>query len=114
MIVKRVEEKREIVGVPTVHSLMIYNMCHGLDIPVKFAAEQDKKIWVAKKKFQNREKRPTPKVFSKIILMFCEVLDIGAELAPSTPREQHLLENQLKRRKPLSIVHSLMIFKMCD
>ncbi|GFY61098.1 hypothetical protein TNIN_346601 [Trichonephila inaurata madagascariensis] len=92
---------------------MIYKMCQGLDIPVKLVAEPDKKIWVVKRKSQNREKRPTPKVFSKTILMFCEASDIGAELSLSTSREQHLLENQLKLRKPLPTVHSLMIFKMC-
>ncbi|GFV86990.1 hypothetical protein TNCV_2199411 [Trichonephila clavipes] len=113
MIVKRVEKKREIIGVPTVHSLMIFKMCKWLDLPVKLAAEPDKKIWVVKGKAWIRENRPIPKVFSKTMLMFCEALDIDAELSHLTLREQHLLENQLKRRKPLPIVHSIMIFNMC-
>ncbi|GFQ87469.1 hypothetical protein TNCT_149311 [Trichonephila clavata] len=113
MIVKRAEEKCEITGVPTVHSLMIYKMCQGLDLPVKLAAEPDRKLWVAKRMSLNKEKRPIPKVFSKTILMFCEALDIDAELSHLTLREQHLLENQLKRRKPLPVVHSITIFKMC-
>ncbi|GFS38442.1 hypothetical protein TNIN_78501 [Trichonephila inaurata madagascariensis] len=113
MIVKRSEEKREIIGVPTVHSIMIYKMCQGLDLPVKLAAEPERKIWGATGKSQNRENRPKPKVFSKTMLMFCEALDIDAEISHLTLKEQHLLENQLKRRKHLPIVHSIMIFKMC-
>ncbi|GFQ79598.1 hypothetical protein TNCT_283991 [Trichonephila clavata] len=112
-IVERAEEKRQTIGVPTVYSLMIYKMCEGLDLPVTLAAATDKKMWVAKKKPRDKEKRPVPKVYSKTVLMFCEALDIDAELSHSTKRE-HSFENQLKPAKPLPMVHSIMIFKMCE
>ncbi|GFV86974.1 hypothetical protein TNCV_2199251 [Trichonephila clavipes] len=111
-IVKRDEGKSVRTGVPEVYSLMIYKICQGLDLEVKLAAVQDKKMWIAKSKSQDKERRPVPKVYSKTILMFCKALDIDAELSHST--EEHPPEKQLKRAIPLPIVHSIMIFKMCQ
>ncbi|GFV02633.1 hypothetical protein TNCV_5018011 [Trichonephila clavipes] len=88
-------------------------MCQGLDLPVKLAAEQDKKVWVAKKMFQSREKRTVPKVYSRTILMFCEALNIDAELSHSVEKE-HVTQNELKREKTIPIVHSAMVLKMCQ
>ncbi|GFV02569.1 hypothetical protein TNCV_5017371 [Trichonephila clavipes] len=113
MTVQRDEENRKISGVPTVHSFMIYKMCEGLNIPVKLATAEDKKKWVAKMKPQDKETRPVPKVYSKTVLMFCEALDIDADISHSTKRE-HPLGNQLKRAKPVPKVHSIMILKMCE
>ncbi|GFY38822.1 hypothetical protein TNIN_409221 [Trichonephila inaurata madagascariensis] len=41
-------------------------MCEGLDLQAQLAAASDRKVLIAKKK-----PRPTPKVHSKTILMFC-------------------------------------------
>ncbi|GFR27303.1 hypothetical protein TNCT_558641 [Trichonephila clavata] len=111
MIKKQDEDKFVRTVVPTVHSLMIYKICQGLDLKVQLAAEKDRITWVAKETSQNKEKRPIPKVKSKTILMFCEALNIDAEL--SVGREP-LPENQLKLAKPLPIVQSIMVFKMCE
>ncbi|GFY40306.1 hypothetical protein TNIN_117721 [Trichonephila inaurata madagascariensis] len=92
---------------------MVYKICQGLDLPVKLTAEQDKNIWGAKKMSQSREKRPVPKVYSRTILMFCEALNIDAELSHSVEKE-HVTENQLKREKTVPIVHSAMVLKMCQ
>ncbi|GFR26604.1 uncharacterized protein TNCT_102371 [Trichonephila clavata] len=84
VIADRDDEKFDRVGVPVVHSLMIFKMCEGLGLQAELAAEPDRQIWVAKKK-----PRPIPKVHSKTILMFCEALNLDAELAPS-PGGEHL------------------------
>ncbi|GFR12959.1 hypothetical protein TNCT_289221 [Trichonephila clavata] len=112
MTVKRAEEKRDITRVPTVHSLMIYKMCEGLDLLVKLAAVQDNKMWVARNMPQDRKKRPVPKVHSRTILMFCEALNIDAELSHSTEKE-YVTHNELKRVKTVPIIHSTMVLKMC-
>ncbi|GFQ91057.1 hypothetical protein TNCT_21051 [Trichonephila clavata] len=110
VIVKRDDDKFVRTGVPVVYSLMIYKICQGLDLKVQLASVPDKKTWIAKRKSQDKERLPIPKVYTKSILMFCEALDIDAELSHST--EEHLPKKQLKRSKPLPIVHSIMVFKM--
>ncbi|GFX20166.1 uncharacterized protein TNCV_1437261 [Trichonephila clavipes] len=87
VIVGRDDDKFEMVGVPVVHSLMVFKMCEGLSLHAQLAAESDRRIWIPKKK-----PRPIPKVHSETILMFCEALNIDAELAHSPGREL-LLEN---------------------
>ncbi|GFY55294.1 uncharacterized protein TNIN_196521 [Trichonephila inaurata madagascariensis] len=75
VIAEQVDDQFERVGVPIVHSMMVFKMCEGLGLQAQLATESDRKIWVAKKK-----PRPIPKVHSKAILMFCEALDLDAEL----------------------------------
>ncbi|GFQ97500.1 hypothetical protein TNCT_318181 [Trichonephila clavata] len=79
-------------------------MCEGLGRQAQLAAEQDRKLWVLKKKLS-----PIPKGQSKTILIFCNALSRDAELAHSTGRE-HLQKYQSKRVKPLLVVHSIKIF----
>ncbi|GFY66008.1 uncharacterized protein TNIN_100981 [Trichonephila inaurata madagascariensis] len=109
IIVGRDDDKFERVGIPVVlEYLKIFKMCEGLGLQAQFAAESDRKIWVAKKK-----PRPISKVNSKTILMFCEALNLDVKLAHSPARE-YLQENQLKLVKLLPVVHSISIFKMCE
>ncbi|GFY34423.1 hypothetical protein TNCV_3978831 [Trichonephila clavipes] len=77
------DNKFERFGIPVVHSLMVFKMCDGLVLQAYFSAESDRKLWVAK-----RKPGPIPKVHYKTILMFCEALNLDAELA-HTPGREH-------------------------
>ncbi|GFV02627.1 hypothetical protein TNCV_5017951 [Trichonephila clavipes] len=110
---ERDEEKCERIGVPIVNSLMVYKMCQALDLKVQLAAVPDRKTWIAKKMSQDTARHSIPKVYSETVLKFCEALGIDAELSHSKESER-LQKNQLRRSKPLPVVQSVMIFKICQ